>query len=153
MLLATFGVAVWFGYRERMRNVVDKKVLVRQMISTELIRRHWEITAEKSMGGILGGIADELNQSHQTVNVEVLRASPEVMFMHAKERGQLNQVEQDAISRLDSGEREVWDVKWNGDVHYIGVLKNSKKCSVCHSKPDGAPGGDLGVIRVDIQQK
>jgi hypothetical protein len=153
MLLAILAVAVCLGYRERMRNLVDKKLLVRQMISTELMRRHWESTeSSPSLGGMIAGIANELNQTNsRTATIEVLRTAPGVIFMTAKRPAHLSKIERDALSRVDDGEPEIWDVAWNGDVRYIGVVKSTGKCSACHIKT--GTGGDLGVIRVDVRQK
>jgi hypothetical protein len=147
LLLLMLVVAVWLGYRERMNNVVDKKLLVRQMISTELMRRHWE--SMDSQPNYVVDIASGLNQvKTQPTNVEVIRVAPGVLFMTAK--SQLIDIDRDALSKLDNGGRETWEVKWNGDVRYYGVVGDTGKCYTCHSK-DGI-ARDLGVIRVDVRQ-
>lgn len=157
VLLVTVGLGLWFGYQTRKRYVVDRKELVRHLIATELMHRHWgmanggQLTPQERNAAAMFG--SEWSTSMLTANLEVLRTSPNTLSMHPKEPDSLDQTERDAIARLDRGETEIWNFAWDGSVRYFGTLKASSTCHHCHSQSlygNPAPGTELAVIRVNV---
>ena len=142
LLLLTFGIALWLGYRVSDFHLADKKATVRTRLDEELLRRHFTVFDVGPARNPKIDLGNYLLPRSSNLQFQILQVGPGVVHAKASAATSLDEFQSEALKRINRGESEVWQSTWTGGIRYVGRLKTTRSCATCHiSSSTGAPVG------------
>jgi len=142
LLSIVLVIALYLGYRDIQMRLNAKKELVRTLVDSELVSRHFF----KSDAQLMNLFRKDL--SRPNVKFQTLQVGTGVVLVKPTPAIAMDEFQKESLRRINSGDQEAWQTSWNGGIRYVAKLKAARSCAVCHS----GQGNNMDfVVSLDLE--